>query len=385
MGTAQSGSAVTDLRIAGTNANSTETSIFSPRNFLIATRDSGYRSTSSALSEFVDNSIQANASNIYIQIRKEAIGPHPIEISVSDDGDGMSESQLSQALAFGGSARFGDRSSLGRYGMGLPNAALSQARRIDVYSWTSSNSALRCSLDLDELATADEATIGAPIVTHHPPDAPSSPHGTVVHLQRCDRLQHRRPSTVAKKLTKALGRTYRHFLQDGLVITVNGEPVSPEDPLFLNVDHDHHATVFGAPLVYNLASSAGTGTIEVTFTELPVEAWSGLTAQVKRNMGITNGATVSVVRAGREIDSGWWFMGKKRRQNYDDWWRCEIAFDPELDEMFGITHCKQQVTPGRDLAALLSNDIEPIANALNACVRKRFELASSKGPLADAA
>ena len=118
--------------------------------------------------------------------------------------------------------------------MGLPNAALSQARRIDVYSWTSSNSALRCSLDLDELATADEATIGAPIVTHHPPDAPSSPHGTVVHLQRCDRLQHRRPSTVAKKLTKALGRTYRHFLQDGLVITVNGEPVSPEDPLFLN-------------------------------------------------------------------------------------------------------------------------------------------------------
>ena len=121
------------------------------------------------------------------------------------------------------------------------------------------------------------------------------------------------------------------------------------------------------------------------FSELPVEAWSVLSPREKRERGITNAANVSVVRAGREIDSGWWFMGKKRRQNYDDWWRCEIRFEPVLDELFGITHTKQQISPSADLRSLLSRDIEPVANALNARVRRRFELANAKGPLADAA
>ncbi len=28
----------------------------------------------------------------------------------------------------------------------------------------------------------------------------------------------------------------------------------------------------------------------------------------------------------RESDYGWFFMGPKRKENYDDWWRCEVAF-----------------------------------------------------------
>ena len=32
--------------------------------------------------------------------------------------------------------------------------------------------------------------------------------------------------------------------------------------------------------------------------------------------------------ANREIDFGWFFMGNKRRENYDDWWRCEVKFEP---------------------------------------------------------
>ena len=52
---------------------------------------------------------------------------------------------------------------------------------------------------------------------------------------------------------------------------------------------------------------------------------------------------------------------------------------------FGITHSKQQITPTRELTTLLSSDLEPIANALNAGVRRRFERASRQGPLDDAA
>jgi hypothetical protein len=90
------------------------------------------------------------------------------------------------------------------------------------------------------------------------------------------------------------------------------------------------------------------------------------------------------MRANREIDRGWYFTGTKRRENYDDWWRCEVSFDPTLDELFGITHSKQGISPRQELLDVLAKDIEPIARALNARVRQRFELAKASKPLTEA-
>jgi hypothetical protein len=87
-------------------------------------------------------------------------------------------------------------------------------------------------------------------------------------------------------------------------------------------------------------------------------------------LGISKGAGVSVVRAGREVDHGWFFLPTKRRENYDDWWRCEIQFEPVLDEAFGVTHTKQQIRPKQYLVEALSPDIEAAARALNARARK---------------
>ena len=126
-------------------------SVVATRNFLLATRDSGYRSTAAAVAEFVDNSIQAGAQAVHVHVLKGLSDQYPVEIAVSDDGEGMAAEDLSRALTFGGSGRFGDRSSFGRYGMGLPNAALSCARRVDVYSWRSRRRTLVSTLDLDEM------------------------------------------------------------------------------------------------------------------------------------------------------------------------------------------------------------------------------------------
>ena len=82
-------------------------------------------------------------------------------------------------------------------------------------------------------------------------------------------------------------------------------------------------------------------------------------------MGVSKGAGVSIVRAGREIDHGWFFMGDKRKENYDDWWRCEVRFEPSLDELFGVTHTKQQVYPCAALLEILTPDLEQAARALN--------------------
>lgn len=100
--------------------------------------------------------------------------------------------------------------------------------------------------------------------------------------------------------------------------------------------------------------------------------WIAFSNTEKQEYGISKGAGVSVLRAGREIDFGWFFMGCKRKENYDDWWRCEIEFLPELDDLFGVTHTKQGITPSDHITQLLAPDFEGIAHKLNARVRSMF-------------
>src|SRR6202042_3256959 len=119
-------------------------------------------------------------------------------------------------------------------------------------------------------------------------------------------------------------------------------------------------------------AESGHGRVSVRFSELPIDQWHDLPSSQKRDMGVTGSPTVSVVRAGREIDRGWFFMGAKRRENYDDWWRCEVSFEPVLDELFGVTHTKQKINPTVELNEVLVPDLERVARELNGIVRKRY-------------
>jgi hypothetical protein len=71
-------------------------------------------------------------------------------------------------------------------------------------------------------------------------------------------------------------------------------------------------------------------------------------------------------------------MGGKRKENYDDWWRCEVEFHPELDEFFGVTHIKQEIHPSKSLLEILSPDMERIAHDLNARVRKSYSAVKNR-------
>ena len=132
--------------------------IVADHNFIVATRETGYRSLTAALSELVDNAAQADAHNVHVIVREERpltgpnAGQRRITIAVLDDGIGMSRDTLWSALQFGGSGRFGDRAGLGRFGMGLPNSSVSQSRRLEVYSWRRPGGALFSYLDVDEVA-----------------------------------------------------------------------------------------------------------------------------------------------------------------------------------------------------------------------------------------
>ena len=348
---------------------SPRTDLVTAPNFLLATRESGYKSSSLAVAELIDNSIQAAATTVDVSINRTGSTEHPLEILVSDDGEGMDALTLAAALSFGGSTRFGDRRSLGRYGMGLPNGGLSRARRIEVFSWRG-DPVLHACLDIDDLIRSRRRSLPRVRIVPRPDFVPHSKHGTTVVLTRCDRLEYRRASSLARRLKEDLGRIYRHFLDDGLVLRLNGETISAADPLCLSVG----ASQFGETLEYRVLGPQGEGTVKVLFAELPIEQWHGLGADEKRRRGVTGAPAVSIVRADREVDRGWFFMGSKRRENYDDWWRCEIRFDPRLDEHFGITNAKQAIRPSSELRAVLEPDLEAVGRALNRRARRCFEL-----------
>lgn len=348
--------------------------LVNPVRFLQATRDSGYRNIASALSELVDNSLQAGATEVDIFIQEEVQTGHVV--AVLDNGCGMNRKQLSSALQFGGSDRFDDRSGLGRFGMGLPNSSLSQARRVDVYSWHSPKFIWHSYLDIDEILSATRPALDIPKRAVLPPNfkACVSQAGTLVLWHKLDRVKVLNWNLLTKRLGHRLGQVFRYFLWAGRTIRVNGQEVTPYDPLFLSQNTRTswiNAEQYGDTLEYKIGieqPGQTSATIRVRFSELPVRRLSSLSNRDKRFHGISNGAGVSIVRADREIDYGW-FLLDKRRENYDDWWRCEIQFPPALDEMFGVTHIKQGIRPSEQLCGIMTAEIGSIARTLNRRVR----------------
>jgi len=338
-------------------------------NFIRAVREAGYLNISTAIAELVDNALQASATEVAIEISRAATDALP-EITVSDNGIGMSKFELEQCLRFGGSSRFDARASFGRFGMGLPAASLSQARRVEVSAWRGGRAEQMVALDVDAIVGG-----ASPALVARRSGRSGSPSGCRVRWVQCDRIEYQRLAWLERALRKDLGRMYRRFLSDGLHLTINGTPVESVDPTLctVSVDGASGRSAF-EELNYELATAnGGTSCVRVRFFILPVHRWHKLDNVTKRRLGIVGGGGVSILRAGREIANGWHLMGAKRKENYDDWWRCEIEFDPDLDEHFGITINKQGVRPSTTLREALEPELESIARLLNARVRQSFE------------
>lgn len=116
-------------------------------------RGLGY-STSSALADIIDNSISAGATEVKV---KFIWNDDRSYVSVQDNGSGMSDPELELAMTLGDKNPLDARSSgdLGRFGIGLKTASLSQCRRLTVAS--KKNSIVSClRWDLDEISRNEE-------------------------------------------------------------------------------------------------------------------------------------------------------------------------------------------------------------------------------------
>ena len=130
-----------------------------PASLTESMRDIGY-SLSTALADIVDNSITAGAQTVQVFASSETPG---MRIGVLDDGVGMTEEELLEAMRLGSRNPLERRqqSELGRFGLGLKTASFSQCRVLTVV--TRSNGTTSCARwDLDHIAESDRWQVQMP-------------------------------------------------------------------------------------------------------------------------------------------------------------------------------------------------------------------------------
>lgn len=354
-------------------------SIFSSR-LIDSMRYGGYSNPATALAELIDNSVEAGATHVEVlcKDRLEQATTKMVEriseIAVVDNGSGMSRDELWDALRLGVGTRSARR-GIGRFGMGLPYASISQCSRVDVYTWQDRDKVIATRLDLDEVKRYDMHEIPMPAETTIPgswvatSEILPSNAGTVVVWSNLDRCMWKKSATVISNSQNIVGRTYRRFLNMGRLqirmasidqtdTTKEEMKVLPNDPLYQMVPsstpppwdtkpmfHPDGEKPEEAFLVTGSDGKQHEIRLRFAFAERTAreEDESGQYAgsqehgkHASRNLG------VSVVRADREIN-----LDQNLLQTYDPrerWWGAEIEFPPELDEFFGVTNNKQYAT-----------------------------------------
>lgn len=120
-----------------------------PAALIESLRSIGY-TLDTALADIIDNSISAKASRISIQFRWNQGAPW---IAIVDDGHGMSLDELTDAMRFGSSSPLAKREAkdLGRFGLGMKTASISQCRCLTVIS-KGNGKPSACEWNLDVIA-----------------------------------------------------------------------------------------------------------------------------------------------------------------------------------------------------------------------------------------
>ena len=209
-------------------------------------RDIGY-SLHTAVSDVIDNSLAAGARTIELLAETHEEVP---AIGILDDGTGMTEAELLEAMRPGSRSPLEGRSAtdLGRFGLGLKTASFSQCRRLTVV--TRRAGVTSCAVwDLDTVAERDRWIVELP---ENDATIPWSDRletdGTLVVWQKLDRLVGPDGQGDRRDLVRLLDETAGHvefvfhrFLsgredREGRVeISLNARELRPFDPF-----HSHH-------------------------------------------------------------------------------------------------------------------------------------------------
>ncbi|PEG34376.1 ATP-binding protein [Mycolicibacterium agri] len=347
-------------------------------------RDNGYKNAAYAIAELMDNSIQAGATTVQLlcadreaQVEQRA-RKRLHQVAVLDNGSGMDADTLQIALQFGNGTHLNpeQQTGMGRFGMGLPSASISQCQRVDVWSWTDGvESALHSYIDLPEINAGRLRHLPEPQQEPLPSvwrtaagkDAFGT-SGTLVVWSNVDRVLWRTSRALIDNSEELIGRMYRYWINDGRVsillksflyeepdLILHERRAKPNDPLYL-MSNTSCPAPFDTKPMFRPFPNEGENEVALTVRfrnqDHPVKVKFSIATEEARDSGggqstgslpfgqhAGRNLGVSVVRAGRELelDPAWATSYEPRER----WWGVEIAFEPGLDELFGVSNNKQ--------------------------------------------
>ena len=183
----------------------------------------GY-SLETAIADILDNSISANAKNIYIN--RLWRGGKTV-ISIKDDSEGMNSSEIIQAMRPGSQNPLSDRSEkdLGRFGLGLKTASFSQCRKLSVLSKRKDEAPAFWSWDLDYVAQSDKWELLQWIPEEFKKELDNFQSGTLIVWCDLDRFlppqtvetddnAKRKFSNALDKVKNHIAMTFHRFIED---------------------------------------------------------------------------------------------------------------------------------------------------------------------------
>tara|TARA_Y100001934_G_scaffold65987_1_gene81934 strand:- start:6500 stop:7981 length:1482 start_codon:yes stop_codon:yes gene_type:complete len=213
-----------------------------PEALVESLRAFGYN-LQTAIADLMDNSITAEAKNVWININWKGKDSY---ISIKDDGNGMSESELISAMRPGTRSPLEERSpkDLGRFGLGLKTASFSQCRRLSVISKKIDSQCKSRCWDLDYINDSKEWRL-LKNITPDPLellDDNLDQNGTIIFWQKMDRVTadaNEEDEKAYKRFLKSIEDVKNHLAlvfhryiekPNGLKIWINQREIQAWDP-----------------------------------------------------------------------------------------------------------------------------------------------------------
>jgi hypothetical protein len=205
----------------------------------------GY-SIESAIADIIDNSITADAKNIWFDYEWKG---EETTVSIVDDGRGMSNSELIDAMRPGSRnpLELREEKDLGRFGLGLKTASFSQCKKFSVISKINSGETSWWCWDLDYVNEVKSWSL----VNYYPnecflEDIKRLSNGTAVIWWDIDRLTKGTQTDSEDSMDKFmrtmdgvkkhLSMVFHRYINLGLKIHFRGRLIEPWDPFMIGAD-----------------------------------------------------------------------------------------------------------------------------------------------------
>lgn len=342
-----------------------------PAALIESLRSFGY-TPATAIADLIDNCITAAATNVAVNFKWAG---RDSQITILDDGTGMSEDTLRDAMRPGSSNPLDHRSKgdLGRFGLGLKTASFSQARSLTVATKRKNADAVAIRRwDLDYVGSQNRWSL-----LKSPPNGVEAElarltpmtSGTLVLWNGLDRIIDDRAAEderaqaaffgTVDRVKEHLEMVFHRFLaKEKLHITVNGQPCDAWDPFMLGLGLTELLPCETRQIKVPHAKAQ---TLRIQPYVLPhrsaLSAAQHAAAAGPRGWNLQQG--FYLYRADRLIVSGDWFDPAVKPEEHHKLARIAVEITQEMDESWALDVRKSRGRP----PAALREDFRRIARA----------------------